>query len=145
MRAMPIRGPQSDPTRHALRHRIAEAVGDRLVAVILHGSRAKGRARLHSDWDVVVVLRDPIYDWIEESLQLAALFYDCPFAVDLQVYAESEFHDDADVPGTLAYAVSRRGELLYGTPEALTDSKSGAGGGVTDTTSRRSSVRSGHR
>ena len=109
------------PVRDEIRRRLLDAVGDRIVAVYLHGSRVKGTARPRSDWDVVVVLRDPVDDWIDEGLRLAALFYECPFAVDLQAYGEREFRDDAEAPGTLAYAVSRRGERLDDTPPDAED------------------------
>jgi uncharacterized protein len=107
----PAAGPAAH-VRDAIRRRLFDAADDRIVAIYLYGSRVKGTARPRSDWDVVVVLRDPVDDWIEEGLRLAALFYDAPFAVDLQTYGEREFRDDAEVPGTLAYAVARRGERL---------------------------------
>ena len=92
--------PPAPQVRDEIRRRLLDVAGDRIVAVYLHGSRAKGTARPRSDWDVVVVLRDPVDDWIDEGLRLAALFYDSPFAVDLQTYGEREFRDDAEVPGT---------------------------------------------
>lgn len=103
--------PSSGETADEIRRLLLGAAGDRVVAIILHGSRATGAARTRSDWDIVVVLRDPVDDWIDEGLRLGALFYDHPFAVDLQVFGECEFRQDVAVPGTLAYAVSRRGEL----------------------------------
>lgn len=33
-------------------------LGDRLVAVVLFGSRARGEAQEHSDWDLLVIARD---------------------------------------------------------------------------------------
>lgn len=102
----------ADQVRTEIRRRILDAAGDRVRTIYLHGSRAKGTARPRSDWDVVVVLREPVDDWIEASLCLAELFYDCPFAVDLQAFGADEFDADSAIPGTLAYSIARRGERL---------------------------------
>ena len=99
--------------RAEIRRRILAAAGDRVLAIVLHGSRVRGTARKRSDWDVAVVLREPVDDWIAESLRLSAPFYDCPFAVDLQAFGEAEFRADSTVPGTLAFTVARRGEWLH--------------------------------
>ena len=101
-----------DRIRDEIRQRLRDLVHNRACAIYLHGSRVKGTARPQSDWDVVVVLQDPVEDWAAESLRLAALFYSRPYAVDLQVFGDDEFTLDASIPGTLPYAVSRRGERL---------------------------------
>lgn len=44
----------------ALRHRFAELYGDRLVAMVLYGSQARGDAEPGSDIDVLVVLEAPV-------------------------------------------------------------------------------------
>jgi predicted nucleotidyltransferase len=103
----------TDSVRNEIRERVLAAVRARARAIYLHGSRVDGTARPKSDWDVAVVLAEPVVDWPAESLRLAALFYSCPFAVDLQVFGEDEFCLDAAVPGTLPYAIARRGERLY--------------------------------
>ena len=102
----------ADRIRDEIRQRLRDAVRNRARAIYLHGSRVKGTARPQSDWDVVVVLQDPVEDWAAESLRLAALFYSRPYAVDLQVFGDDEFTLDASIPGTLPYAISRRGERL---------------------------------
>jgi predicted nucleotidyltransferase len=43
-----------------LRRRLEELYGDRLVKLVLFGSRARGDARPDSDIDVLVVLRGPV-------------------------------------------------------------------------------------
>ena len=103
-----------DDVRDNIRERLLEALGDRACAVFLHGSRAKGTAHGGSDWDIAVVLRDPVEDWVAESLRLSGLFYECPYSVDLQVFGADEFKVDAGDPGTLPYAIVRRGECLCG-------------------------------
>ena len=30
------------------------------IAILLHGSRAVGKARSHSDWDIIMIIRDQI-------------------------------------------------------------------------------------
>ncbi len=113
---MPTVAPSPKPSaidiREEIRMRILDALQDRARRIFLHGSRVKGTARPTSDWDVVVVVRDPVIDWVAESLRLSALFYESAFAVDLQVFGDEEFALDTMVPGTLPYAIARRGERL---------------------------------
>lgn len=52
-----------------------DVYGDRLERVVLYGSRARGDARLDSDYDVAVFIRDP-GTFLEESAQLAAISTD---------------------------------------------------------------------
>src|SRR5919108_2756987 len=92
---------------------IVAAGGDRLRQVILHGSRAHGGARPNSDFDVLVVVDDPITDWVAESMHLRELFYTFPHPVDVQVFGHEEFETSSHVPGTLAYPAVRRGIILY--------------------------------
>lgn len=104
--------------RDDIRSRLLRAEGDRVIAIYLFGSRAKGTARPRSDWDVGLVVRDPVDDWAEESLRIGALFYGSPFSFDLHVFDADEFEADRDIPGTLPRAITRHGELLYEhTPE----------------------------
>jgi uncharacterized protein len=46
------------PILRRLRIELEQLYGPRLERIILFGSRARGDARLDSDWDVAVVLRD---------------------------------------------------------------------------------------
>jgi predicted nucleotidyltransferase len=48
----------TDEARSWIRAEVRRLYGDRIVQVILTGSRARGDHRPNSDWDVVVVLRD---------------------------------------------------------------------------------------
>ncbi len=43
-----------------LRERFAELYGDRLIEMVLYGSRARGDAEPGSDIDILVVLRGPV-------------------------------------------------------------------------------------
>ena len=108
--------------RGEIRARLLESEGDRVVAIYLFGSRAKGTARQRSDWDVALVVRDRIQDWADESQRVGAVFYGGPYSVDLHVFDVDEFEDDRDMPGTLPRAIARHGEILY---ELAAESHSG--------------------
>ncbi len=51
----------------AYRARLEAIYGDRLKALILFGSRARGDARADSDIDVMIVLEGPLDRWIESQ------------------------------------------------------------------------------
>lgn len=52
---------------HRLVEHLQQTLGDRLDAVVLFGSRARGEARAESDWDLLIVVRDlprsPLKRW----------------------------------------------------------------------------------
>jgi predicted nucleotidyltransferase len=104
-------------------HRVLAASGDRVLKVILHGSRAAGRARRTSDYDILVVMEDPVEDWVAESMRLTDLFNVSPWHVDLQVFGEAEFEECRNVAGTLPHPASTRGIFLYDQPVRNPDSR----------------------
>ena len=55
-----------------VKRELARLYGDHLVKVILYGSHARGEASVHSDVDVMVVLRGEVED-IAEAKRLADL------------------------------------------------------------------------
>ena len=58
-----------------LKERLAATYGDRLDAVVLFGSEARGDARAESDIDLLVVLRGPMDDYgVELERSLAAVY-----------------------------------------------------------------------
>lgn len=59
-----------DPLLKRFRATLGEMYGERLERVVLYGSRARGDARLDSDYDVAVFLRD-MPDRIAELYRLA--------------------------------------------------------------------------
>lgn len=58
---------QDDPILKRFRAELDKVYGDRLVRVVLFGSRARGDARPDSDYDVAVFLRDPDSFWTESG------------------------------------------------------------------------------
>lgn len=78
------------------KERLRSIYGDRLVRVILYGSRARGDARPDSDVDVLVVLRGPIdaYQEIKRLVRLETDLYDqFDLHVAFQPYDEVTFQD----------------------------------------------------
>ena len=75
-----------------IKDRILHAAGDTVERIVLHGSRVTGRARPGSDYDVLVVLDDP---------------------VDIQVFGVEEFEECRPIPATIAYPADQFGALLY--------------------------------
>jgi predicted nucleotidyltransferase len=93
--------------------RVLDTERDRVSRIVFHGSRVSGRPRRTSDFDILVVVRDPVDDWVADSLRLCDLFNDFPWPVDVQVFGETEYNASVAVPGTLAYPASTRGVVLY--------------------------------
>ena len=55
-----MRHPQTDKIMNELRDRLIETYSDRLIAMILFGSQARGDATPESDFDVLIVLKDRV-------------------------------------------------------------------------------------
>jgi predicted nucleotidyltransferase len=84
----------------------------------LFGSRAEGRARPDSDYDLLVVLPDSVPD---EALDLALaweLTCGLGVAADVVPCTRSEFEEEKEAVGTLASAAFRRGRRVYARLEA---------------------------
>jgi predicted nucleotidyltransferase len=99
----------------------ANHICDRIIAhsgapvrrIIMYGSRATGRASLCSDFDILVVLQEPVPDWLRATLDVAKLFDDFAYPVDVQVFGETEHEESKPVAGTLAYTAERHGVVLH--------------------------------
>jgi len=65
----------------ALRRTLEELYGERLHAVILYGSHARGEAADDSDVDVMVVLDGPVDPW-EEIARMAERVYEMQLAFE---------------------------------------------------------------
>jgi predicted nucleotidyltransferase len=103
-------------TAERIKDRILEAAGDAVERIVFYGSRVTGRARATSDYDILVVLRDPVPDWLDASLRLSDLFNAFDRPVDVQVFGESEYEESRPVAGTVAYPADHHGLLLYAKP-----------------------------
>jgi uncharacterized protein len=106
-------------TAERIRDRILDAAGDAVERILFYGSRVSGRPRPSSDYDILVVLRDPVTDWATASLQMSDLFSTFERAVDVQVFGLTEFEESRPVAGTVAYPADRYGVLLYAKPQLL--------------------------
>ena len=96
-----------------IKDRILDSAGDSVERILFHGSRVAGRARPNSDFDILVVMRDPVDDCLAESLRLSELFVDFEQPVDIQVWGADEFEECRTVPATVAYPADRYGTVLY--------------------------------
>jgi len=103
-------------TAEQIRDKILEAAGESVERILFYGSRVTGRSRPSSDYDILVVLRDPVTDWARESLHLSDLFNGFERPVDVQVFGATEFEESRPVAGTVAYPADRYGVLLYAKP-----------------------------
>lgn len=91
--------------------RIVESL--RPEEIWLFGSRAEGRARPDSDYDLLVVLPD---DAPESALDLTKAWeLTCGLGIpaDLVPCTRSDFEDEKDDVGTLARAAYHRGRRIY--------------------------------
>lgn len=100
-------------TAQRIRDAIIDTVGDAVLRIVFYGSRVTGRASPSSDFDILVVLRDPVPNWISSSVRLADLFNAYEHPVDVQVFGETEYEESRPVAGTVAYPADRHGIVLY--------------------------------
>lgn len=87
---------QPDRTTEETAQQAVEALhaglGDRLVAVVLFGSRARGDAHEHSDWDLLVIAEGLPENHFERHLFLKPLLPpDCRGAVSILAKTPEEF------------------------------------------------------
>jgi len=100
--------------------KIAEELKERLLAcdstriqrVLLYGSRARDTASDESDFDLLVVEKDPVVKR-EEMARLRQAVTDQHHLVDIWVMGEEEFEETKDVIGGLAYPAEKYGLVLY--------------------------------
>ncbi len=95
-----------------LKSRLLACDGDRIRRVILHGSRAQGSATEGSDFDLLVVEKDPVSKR-EEMRRLRQALSDLDYPVDVWVMGVEEFEETRNVIGGLAYPAHKYGVLLY--------------------------------
>jgi predicted nucleotidyltransferase len=90
---------------------LREALGERLLAVVLFGSRARGDATEASDWDLLVVAEDLPQRPFERQLFVGqALWRKCDIAVSVLAKTPQEL--EASVP-SLYLDIALDGCILY--------------------------------
>ena len=102
--------------------KIAQQIGEKILAqdgqrirrVILYSSRAQGTASADSDFDFLVVERDPASKR-DEMRRLRRALRDIPYPVDIWVMREQEFQETKNVIGGLAFPAHKYGVVLYET------------------------------
>lgn len=100
------------PPPAALIDRLIERLAP--LEIWLFGSRAEGRARPDSDWDLLVVVAD---DTPAERLSPRVGFeakHGLGIAADIVLCRKSTFLRRRDEPGTASRAAWNRGHKLYG-------------------------------
>jgi len=95
-----------------LKKRLLASDGERIRRVILYGSRAQGSATEDSDFDLLVVEKDPVSKR-EEMRRLRQALRDQDYPVDVWVMGEQEFQETRGVIGGLAYPAHKYGVVLY--------------------------------
>jgi len=55
-----MKHPQRNEIMNELRDRMIDTYSDQLIAIVLFGSQARGDATPDSDFDVLIVLKDPV-------------------------------------------------------------------------------------
>lgn len=90
--------------------RIVEVAHPRKV--VLFGSRARGRERPDSDWDILVIA-DSTEPRCERSAPLYGVLSDLRQAVDILVYTPTEVEEWRDVASAFITTAMREGKVLY--------------------------------
>lgn len=86
------------------------------IEIWLFGSRAEGRARPTSDYDLLVVLPDGVPEEAFDVMNAYWLTDRAGVTADIIPLTMSEFNDDKDGLDTLARAAWLRGKCLYERP-----------------------------
>ncbi len=97
---------------------LVQAIVDRIVKtshpekIILFGSRARGDARAHSDFDVLVIKESSQPSYRRDAPLYVALA-DLPVEVDVLVYTPEEVAEWAQVPRAFVTTATREGKTVY--------------------------------
>ena len=82
--------------------------------IYLFGSRARGKGRNYSDYDLLVILPESDLPRHRRAANAYYLLWGLPTPVDLLVMTRSEFQRSRQVKASLAATVLREGKLVYG-------------------------------
>lgn len=101
-----------DPSLDALVRRVVEVM--RPLEVWLFGSRAEGRARPGSDYDLLVVVPDDAPESTFDLVRAWRIGRELRIPADIIPCTRSDFEEERDEIDTLARAAVSRGRKLYG-------------------------------
>ena len=90
---------------------LLDALGDRLVAVVLFGSRARGDAHAGSDWDLLVIARGLSASRFERCLEIQRIL-PVEFRGAVSVLAKTPEEFTSHLP-SLYLDVALDGQILY--------------------------------
>ena len=82
------------------------------VQIWLFGSRARGDAQDHSDWDLLIVLADDDHAALD-PIQAWRVGRKARVRADIVAFRVSEFEEDRSTPNTLPYDAATAGVLVY--------------------------------
>ncbi|MEX2154657.1 MAG: HEPN domain-containing protein [Gemmatimonadaceae bacterium] len=86
--------------------------------IVLFGSRARGSAKEHSDYDIFVEFDADRGALKAIHAQIRALFLSSGWTLDFKLARRGDLERRRDDPGTIEWDVAREGKLLYADPAA---------------------------
>ena len=84
----------------------------RIRKVILYGSRARGMANVDSDYDILVIEKDPVAKR-DEMYRFRQALRSLPCELDLWVMGSREFEETKEIIGGMAFPAHKYGQVLY--------------------------------
>jgi len=81
--------------------------------IILFGSRARGTAREHSDYDLLVILPIPDKHYWDVIGDMYSLLYGVTVAIDIVVRSPDQCESRRAIIGTIEHLALEEGEVLY--------------------------------
>ena len=87
----------------------------RICKVILYGSRAQGTANGDSDYDILVIKKDPVAKR-DEVRRFRRELRPLSYELDLWVMGSREFEETKEIIGGMAFPAHKYGQVLYEVP-----------------------------
>ena len=106
---------EADETAKEFARRVREMLGERVLEIVLFGSRAREDARGDSDYDVMIVMKgDKLMrkDRIRIVSDSIKIFADLDADADVLVITEFEKEEQVDKPYTITYHAFNEGARL---------------------------------
>jgi predicted nucleotidyltransferase len=105
---------EQDPGLDSVVQRVTSRISP--LSIRLFGSRAVGRARPESDYDIMIIVPDDYPSGHANTLEAWQLVGDLDVPVDATMVRASVFEARSREVGTLSYEVARRGKVIYERP-----------------------------